>query len=167
MPTRERRVASLKKRADKGDETAIAQLQGLGEDVSEYINTERRTNLRAVDDVNADESAAETEDDDVETVTEDSNGQGRLPGHEVKRDRRVTQLAKDYRDKRDARIAANKLEKESYDALDAVLKEKGIDFYEFEDFEVTVDETRKVHVNKKKSAAEREKRNEKAATDMY
>lgn len=60
---------------------------------------------------------------------------------------RVHAAAKRYATLRDARIAANKEEKESHDTLLGTMMEEGLEVYDFKDVHVAIDATKKCKVS--------------------
>lgn len=77
-----------------------------------------------------------------------------LPGTEPQKNKRVHPLAENYAGLRDARIAANREEKDAHDALLNAMQEEGIDSYEYGDLKVVVNNRKKCKVMTPKHKAE-------------
>lgn len=69
-----------------------------------------------------------------------------LPGTAPTRNKRVHRLAVRYAELRDARMAANKEEKEAHDTLLYAMIEEGLSAYEYGDITVTIDDKKKCKV---------------------
>lgn len=72
--------------------------------------------------------------------------QGYLPGTEPVRNKKVHPRAKDYQEKRDAKIAANKEEKEAHDNLLDAMVSEDLEVYEYGNLRVTVNNKQKCSV---------------------
>lgn len=72
--------------------------------------------------------------------------QSYIPGTAPEKNDKVHAAAKRYAKLRDARIAANKEEKDSHDTLLGTMVEQGIDVYDFKDVHVAIDATKKCKV---------------------
>jgi hypothetical protein len=69
-----------------------------------------------------------------------------MPGMEPKKNNKVDAAARRYVRLRDARIAANKEEKEAHDTLLGTMSEEGFDSYDFKDLHVAIDKKQKCKV---------------------
>lgn len=66
----------------------------------------------------------------------------------------IDEAARDYVEFRDARMAAGKDETKAHDALLALMRDKGLAEYAFEEFTVKLDSKTKVKVRRKKESAD-------------
>lgn len=73
-----------------------------------------------------------------------------FPGMEPPHHPEIDRAAEEYVSCRDARIKMNQEESEAHDVLMKAMTDKGLDFYEFDDFVVRIDATKKAKVAKKK-----------------
>lgn len=69
-----------------------------------------------------------------------------MPGTEPVKNPRVHKAAVRYVEERDARIAANKEEKAAHDTLLAIMREEGLESYEYGNLKIWVDGSYKVKV---------------------
>lgn len=80
------------------------------------------------------------------TRTETEPEQQFIPGTEPKKNPRVHTAAKRYAARRDERMAKNEEEKDAHTSLLAVMKEEGLESYEYGDIEVHIDASEKCKV---------------------
>lgn len=84
------------------------------------------------------------------TPREKTPRQRHLPGTEPPTIKPIEAAAEDYVEKRDHRMELLTAEVKAKNNLQALMREHEIKVYEFDGYEITVDETATVHVKRKK-----------------
>jgi hypothetical protein len=153
MPTRERRLKQLQKRAEAGDDEAQAALaqetQQSDVTATDADGQEPVSKFRIVQNSDPVETVrdADSEDDaDIVEIDADAKGNTYLPGQKPRADKKLIEYAKDVKEKETQRMVMQKAESDSRALLFEYMKKKGYTDVEFEGYHIFIDVSEKAKV---------------------